>query len=114
MRKAWRALMAAGAVSAAGAMPAAAIPKEILMRILALAILAIGAAPAQAQTYDPRYPVCLHVYGKLNYYECSYTSLPQCNVSASGRSAQCVINPYFAYASQEPSARRSKRDRNGY
>ena len=41
--------------------------KEILMRILALAILAIGAAsaaaPAQAQTYDPNYPVCLHVYG---------------------------------------------------
>ena len=34
------------------------------MRILALAILAIGAGsaavPAQAQTYDPRYPVCLH------------------------------------------------------
>ena len=38
------------------------------MRILALAILAIGAAsaaaPAQAQTYDPNYPVCLHVYGQ--------------------------------------------------
>ena len=38
------------------------------MRILALAILAIGAvsaaAPAQAQTYDPSYPVCLHVYGR--------------------------------------------------
>lgn len=36
------------------------------MRILALAILAIGAAsaalPAQAQTYDPNYPVCLRVY----------------------------------------------------
>ena len=53
------------------------------MRILALAILAIGAAsaaaPAQAQTYDPNYPVCLHVYGRISYYECSYTSLPQCN-----------------------------------
>ena len=46
------------------------------MRILALAILAIGtvsaAAPAQAQTYDPGYPVCLHVYGRITYYECSY------------------------------------------
>ena len=46
------------------------------MRILALAILAIGAAsaaaPAQAQTYDPNYPVCLHVYGRISYYECSY------------------------------------------
>ena len=88
------------------------------MRILALAILAIGtisaAAPARAQTYGAGYPVCLHVYGPITYYECSYTSLPQCNASASGRSAQCVINPYFAHASQHPSARRYKRYRNGY
>jgi len=39
------------------------------------------------------YPVCLHDY-RHNYYQCSYTSLPQCNASASGRAAQCVINPY--------------------
>jgi hypothetical protein len=69
------------------------------MRSLALAILAIGAAsigPAVAQTYDPAYPVCLHKYGPVTYYECRYTSLPQCNASASGRAAMCVINPYFA------------------
>jgi hypothetical protein len=35
-------------------------------------------------------------------------------MSASGRSAQCVINPYYAYASQDPSARRYKRYRSGY
>ena len=44
------------------------------MRILALAILAIGTVsigPAAAQTYDPAYPVCLHVYNRgANYYEC--------------------------------------------
>ena len=71
------------------------------MRILALAMLVIGTVsigPAAAQTYDPAYPVCLHVYGPITYYECRYTSLPQCNVSASGRAAQCVINPYFASA----------------
>ena len=92
--------------------------KAIVMRTLALAILAIGAAsaaaPAQAQTYDPRYPVCLHVYGRISYYDCSYTSLPQCNSSASGRPAQCVTNPYFAHASQEPTARRYKRHRSSY
>ncbi|SHM03496.1 Protein of unknown function [Bradyrhizobium lablabi] len=70
------------------------------MRNLVLAILAIGAAsiagPAAAQTYDPDYPVCLHVYGPATYYECRYTSLAQCNASASGRGAQCVISPYFA------------------
>jgi hypothetical protein len=51
-------------------------------RTLALAILAIGTAsigPAAAQTYDSAYPVCLHVYGRTNYYECRYASLPQRN-----------------------------------
>ena len=74
------------------------MPKEALMRILALAIVAIGivsTGPAAAQTYDPAYPVCLYVYTRgANFYECRYMSLPQCNASASGRSAQCVINPY--------------------
>ena len=73
------------------------------MRIPALAIFTIAtalmAAPARAQTYDPAYPVCLHVYrAGANYYECRYTSLAQCNASASGRAAQCDINPYFASA----------------
>ena len=73
------------------------------MRVLALTILAIGtlsaAAPASAQTYDPDYPVCLHVYGRgASYYECQYTSLAQCNATASGRAAQCNFNPYFAAA----------------
>lgn len=72
------------------------------MRILALAALAIGAvsvaAPAQAQTYDPSYPVCLHVYGRATYYECRYTSIAQCNQSASGRAAQCEVSPYAANA----------------
>jgi hypothetical protein len=72
------------------------------MRILALTILAVGtllaAAQADAQTFAPGYPVCLHVYGPVTYYECGYTSLSQCNASASGRAAQCVINPYYASA----------------
>jgi len=70
------------------------------MRHLALAILALAtvsvAGPAAAQTYSPDYPVCLHVYGPITYYECAYTSLAQCAGSASGRSAQCETNPYFA------------------
>jgi hypothetical protein len=65
------------------------------------------AAPAQAQMYDPRYPVCLQVYQSMvdYYFECGYTSMPQCQMSASGRNASCVINPYYA----GPKAKRSKK-----
>ena len=60
-------------------------------------------ADTEQATYDPGYPVCLHVYGRgAVYYDCSYYTLPQCNASASGRAAQCVINPYYAYAEQPP------------
>jgi uncharacterized protein DUF3551 len=88
------------------------------MRVLALAILAIGtfsvAAPAAAQTYGQDYPVCLHVYGPATYYECRYMSLAQCNATAAGRSAQCVSNPYVANAYAEPSLRPHKRYRHDY
>ena len=80
------------------------------MRILALAIFAIGMismGPAAAQTYDAAYPVCLRVHA--HYYECRYTSLPQCNASASGRAAQCFINPYFAGAEEPAGYRRHRR-----
>jgi hypothetical protein len=65
-------------------------------------VLAVGtilfAAPAQAQTYDPNYPICLQVYDDMVhfYFECRYTSMTQCAASASGRAAQCVVNPYYA------------------
>lgn len=85
------------------------------MRILALAILTVAtvaaAPPARAQTYDPAYPVCLQVYTGWNdyYFECGYTSLAQCQMSASGRSAQCIVNPY--YAGKKKPARRDRRHR---
>ena len=72
------------------------------MRMLALTILAIAAGatagPAAAQTFDPRYPVCMHVYGDPTYYECQYMTMAACMATASGRSAQCVANPYTANA----------------
>ncbi|MGQ0684874.1 DUF3551 domain-containing protein [Bradyrhizobium sp.] len=72
----------------------------------------ISAAPTQAQTYDPRYPVCLQVYkGFMDYYyECAYTSIPQCQMSASGRAASCLVNPYYA----GPKGKRSKQRPPGY
>ena len=76
------------------------------MRRLALAFLGTAvlsaAGPASAQTYDPNYPVCLRVYGEITYNECRYTSLAQCAASASGRAAECLVNPFAANAYQEP------------
>ena len=71
------------------------------MRFPILAALAVAtlqfAAPARAQTYDPHYPYCLQIYDDMVHYtfECGYTSMPQCQASASGRNAQCVANPYY-------------------
>lgn len=67
--------------------------------IFAIFVLAttLIAASVQAQTYDPKYPVCLHVYGDQvgDRMDCLYTSLAQCAASASGIAATCLINPYF-------------------
>jgi len=66
------------------------------MRKLALAILTLGLATAghaQAQRYDPAYPVCLYVvsFGTTPYYRCSYTTMNQCRASANGQ--MCSLNP---------------------
>lgn len=73
----------------------------------AIVAMLLLAAPARAQTYDPAYPVCLQIYRSMVdfYFECGFTSMAQCAASASGRSAQCVVNPYYA----GPPAKRSKR-----
>jgi hypothetical protein len=79
------------------------------MRVLACTILTIGmmlgVVSARAQTYDPSYPVCLQTYGiDGGYIDCS--SLAQCAASASGRSAQCLTNPYFAQGARKPLGQR--------
>jgi hypothetical protein len=85
------------------------------MRVPVLAILVSGALCAatsvQAQTYDPAYPVCLQVYtgGFMDYYfECAYTNMAQCQASASGRAASCVVNPYYAGKGGKPAARHKR------
>jgi hypothetical protein len=51
----------------------------------------------------------MHVVGPFNYNECRFTSLAQCATAASGRAAQCIVNPYAARAFDEPPARRHRR-----
>ena len=83
--------------------------RNLFLALPAAAILAWpGAAPVCAQTYDPNYPVCLLVYAPEPYNRCSFTSLAQCNASASGRAAQCVANPFFANANRGPGRRQHR------
>jgi hypothetical protein len=73
----------------------------------------LGAAPAEAQTYDPRYPICIEVYTiDGSSIDCSFTSIAQCAATASGQSAQCYVNPYFMQSrrpGREPSPPRRSR-----
>ena len=70
-------------------------------------VAATLAAPALAQTFDPKYPVCLQVFQSFKdyYFDCTYSTMQQCQASGSGRSASCLVNPYYA----GPTAKRSKK-----
>jgi hypothetical protein len=83
------------------------------MRTLAGLVLAtsmtLATASAQAQTYDPNYPICLQTYGRNgNAISCGYTSMQQCRWSAAGRAAQCITNPYFAGINPGRTTRRAR------
>jgi len=91
------------------ALKAAMTSRVLTSRVPASALLAAMVAlatPAAAQTYDPRYPVCLQIYQSMvdYYFECAYTSMPQCQASASGRNASCVVNPYYHGGARPPGA----------
>jgi hypothetical protein len=66
----------------------------------------LAVTPAAAQRYDPSYPVCLEVkqQGSMTI-DCSFTSLDQCRMTASGRNATCYANPYWSQANQAPQSR---------
>jgi hypothetical protein len=83
MRRPWLALVAAGAVSAAAAMPVAA----------------------------REFPYCIKGCD-FGAGDCSFSSLAQCQASASGRDASCASNPYFnAKADMRTDRRRQHRRR---
>jgi hypothetical protein len=89
------------------------------MRILILAILtavtALTAAPVVAQTYGGNSPFCLQSYGMGGGYgiDCSYSSMEQCQATASGLSATCLANSYYS-STQAPRRPSSRQPRRGY
>jgi hypothetical protein len=85
------------------------------MRVLALSILiaVLTAASANAQTFAGNGPICLERYqwgGSRSIY-CDYSSIAQCQATASGLPAMCVTNPYYANAQapREPAYRQPRR-----
>jgi hypothetical protein len=73
--------------------------KERDMRMMVCAVVMAAmtwaAGPVWAQTYDPRYPVCMQTYGPFSGIDCSYISMANCRFLAQGRGGQCLTNPYF-------------------
>jgi hypothetical protein len=87
--------------------PAFGRPALMLSALASLIAAMLTPSPVRGQTYDPRYPVCLQTYGITgNYIACGYTSMDQCRLSAKGRAAQCIVNPYFAGTSRGDGFRR--------
>ena len=84
MRRAWLVLMAAGAVSAAFAMPAAV----------------------------REFPYCIKGcdFG-AGAGDCSFSTLAQCQATASGRDASCAANPYFNARAEMQTDRSRQRGR---
>ncbi len=85
------------------------------MRAFLMALAGVGtlaATPLSAQQYPSNVPVCLQVYGRVSYSDCSYGSIAQCQISASGRSAQCIDNPF--YVGRQAPPRRERRVRREY
>jgi hypothetical protein len=70
------------------------------------ALLAVTSATAQ--TYDPRYPVCLQKWewGGSTSFDCAYSSWDQCKAAAIGLAAMCLENPYWSRAQPRYSGRR--------
>jgi hypothetical protein len=68
---------------------------------LALAGTATFLAPAPAQALI-EYPYCMKVYTRDQYEDCSYSTLAQCQLSASGRSAMCYRDPFYRGAPGTP------------
>jgi Protein of unknown function (DUF3551) len=84
--------------------------RKLTWMMLAIAANLIAAGPVRAQTYDPNFPVCLQTYGiDGGYIDCGFVSLAQCALSARGRAAQCLANPYFANAGRNPPVDRRQR-----
>ncbi|RTL50241.1 MAG: DUF3551 domain-containing protein [Bradyrhizobiaceae bacterium] len=71
---------------------------KMLMIGIAAGGLSMLAATAPSQARDYKY--CLYEGGEVAAGDCSFVTYAQCQASASGRVADCRINPRWAYGRQ--------------
>lgn len=69
-----------------------ALGLSIPAMVLAMAFTTAGTTPAHALI---EYPYCMKIYSRAPYEDCSYSTLAQCQFSASGRSAMCYRDPFY-------------------
>jgi hypothetical protein len=62
--------------------------------VATIALAIIGTAPANA--YGIRHPFCLTGDEWPGLSNCTFDGYAQCQASASGRSLDCIANPYYA------------------
>jgi hypothetical protein len=79
--------------------------RMVMLAVVAAAMISLT-GQARAQTYDPAFPVCMHIglWGG-DWEDCSYHTMAQCAGSASGRGGVCSPNPYYAASRTSPGRR---------
>jgi hypothetical protein len=79
------------------------------MRSAILAMLAFGSIYAggssSAAAFEYRYCLQSRIDGTL----CNFTSYDQCMLAASGRGAECIVNPVIAFSEQVQPPQRPRR-----
>ncbi|MFZ5736828.1 MAG: DUF3551 domain-containing protein [Pseudomonadota bacterium] len=80
-----------------------------MRKLFLIAMLAGLGLTTTAEARD--YPVCLRVYQSYHdwYDECSYDTMAQCRMSASGRHADCMTNPW--YTAPQPAKKKPRKHR---
>jgi hypothetical protein len=77
------------------------------MRGIVLALLSIGgfglAGPASSQTAT-QYPFCIQGVDNPGRSGCSFNTLQECRVSASGTDSECLSNPWYKPSANTASA----------
>ena len=70
-----------------------------------LALAAVAAVSAAMPAAAHEFPYCIRGCDFGGGGDCSFTSLAQCQATASGRDAYCAANPYFNVKAAAPTDR---------